>query len=316
MSTQKKFLDIFDDFFMFSGEMVENAGEDNYYGAHDEKSLLLGVFDGCGGLGAKNYPTFRYNTGAYMASRIVSGAVHDWYHDNHATVWTDGELLADSINQYIKKGYAICDSRAKGNSRIRGSMVRDFPTTCAMALAQLGTDCVNVFCMWAGDSRVYLMDEYGLAQISEDDVEGEDAMSNLYHDGALTNVLSSDGNYVIHYKLIQITRPTLIFAATDGCFGYVPSPMEFEYMILRTLAESTKPSLFHEALKNQIKKYASDDYALGMAGMYFGDFETMKHYFENRIKYLENYYINPIENGADRNELWLSYKAYYERYCQ
>ena len=39
----------------------------------------IGVFDGCGGLGARQYKHYEDHTGAYIASRIASGAVYEWF---------------------------------------------------------------------------------------------------------------------------------------------------------------------------------------------------------------------------------------------
>ena len=42
---------------------------------------VAAVFDGCGGIGSRKYPRFMDHTGAYMASRAASGALHDWFHE-------------------------------------------------------------------------------------------------------------------------------------------------------------------------------------------------------------------------------------------
>ena len=63
--------------------------------------------------------------------------------------------------------------------------------------------------MWAGDSRVYVLYEKGLLQMTVDDLDVSDAMKNLSADGALTNVISSDGNYEVHGKIIGV-RTTCI----------------------------------------------------------------------------------------------------------
>ena len=39
----------------------------------------------------------------------------------------------------------------------------------------------------------------------------------------------------INVKKIRIEHPCIIMAATDGCFGYLKSPMEFEKLLLDTL---------------------------------------------------------------------------------
>lgn len=311
------FMETFDNLFVISHEMMKGRGEDNYYCAHGKKSAILSVYDGCGGLGAQTYEAFQNHTSAYMASRIVSGAVHDWYHDNYRKIWGNVRQFADSLSVYIQKGYALCSSKARSNLRIRGSMVREFPTTAAIAFAQKDAEGVTLFVVWAGDSRIYLMDDKGLAQLSKDDVDGEDALSNLSNDGVLKNLLSADGNYVLHTKCLHITKPSVIFAATDGCFGYVPTPMEFEYLLLSDLVNASTPEEFRKKLSGHIGEYAGDDYALAMMGLYFGSFQNMQSFFKGRMQFLEKEYIQPLRlkrNGTDTNVLWKKYRTAYERY--
>ena len=143
------------------------------------------------------------------------------------------------MKRYIEKGYDQCTRYAGGSSRIRGGLFREFPTTAAIVYIQNSSRGILLHVIWAGDSRVYLMDGRGLAQLSGDDIEGEDAFTNLYNDGVLTNVLSSDKNYALHSKSILLSEPALVLTATDGCFGYLSSPMEFEYLLLESLEGAT-----------------------------------------------------------------------------
>ena len=78
-----------------------------------------------------------------------------------------------------------------------------------------------------------------MAQVTKDDIDDSvDALDNISNDGVLTNVVSADGNYILHSKQIKIKDKIIIFNATDGCFGYLKTPMEFEYLILQTLLSS------------------------------------------------------------------------------
>ncbi|MGN1165608.1 MAG: PP2C family protein-serine/threonine phosphatase [Lachnospiraceae bacterium] len=297
----------------------ENFGEDSFYCAESNSSAIVSVFDGCGGLGARKYETFQGHTGAYIASRTVSGAIHDWYHKNYKKSWKDVQKLKSSIEEYIRKAYKVCEPYGVERLKIKGSMVRKFPTTLALAYAEYDGDGVLVHVLWAGDSRVYMLDENGLAQLTRDDTDVDDALENLMSDGAMTNVLSSDGNYRLNCKTIRLTSPALIFAATDGCFGYIPSPMEFEYVILKSLVENETPAVFKRALRTGLAQYAGDDLALGMMSFYYGDFSNTRMQFSERLNYLVKDYINPL--NAERSEectqrLWKDYKPEYERYLR
>ena len=49
--------------FAFSEEMIEANGEDSFYADINENYSVLSVFDGCGGLGSKEYDNFNGKTG-------------------------------------------------------------------------------------------------------------------------------------------------------------------------------------------------------------------------------------------------------------
>ncbi|MCI7098821.1 MAG: protein phosphatase 2C domain-containing protein [Lachnospiraceae bacterium] len=312
-----RFKDKLDTIFLINQDIIENCGEDSYYCAYSKSSAIISVFDGCGGLGSRTYQSFKGHTGAYMASRVVSGAVHDWYHTFFNTEWTSRDQLIDSINHYFTKAYDICSARELENLRIRGSMVRDYPTTAAIALAEDQDHEISVHVLWAGDSRVYFLDSRGLAQITEDDTDSEDAMDNLFSDGVLTNLLSSDRQYEIHYKNIKIDRPTVVFAATDGCFGYIPTPMEFEYYLLKTMLDSENPQIFRHQLHDYFAEYAGDDFTFGFMSFFYGSYEAMGKSFKERVKEMEREYICRLgdeRNEKDAAELWRKYKPGYERH--
>lgn len=316
---KQSFSDCLDIVQVINKPAMENLGEDSFYCAKCSQSAIVSVFDGCGGLGARTYDSFQGHSGAYIASRTVSGAVRDWYHENHKKSWKNVQQLADNIDSYIRKAYKICEKYGVERLKIRGSMVRKFPTTLALAYAECDREEILIHVLWAGDSRVYLLDKNGLAQLTKDDTDVEDALENLISDGAMTNVLSSDGNYQINCKTIKLTEPGIIFAATDGCFGYIPSPMEFEYVLLKSLVGSSTPERFKKELRTRLSQYAGDDLALGLMSFCYGDFASTRKVFADRLTYIEKKYIE--FPGDERNEeqiqhLWDTYKPSYERYLR
>lgn len=312
-----KFLDQLDALILIEEAMIPDQGEDSFFCAVHDDAAIVSVFDGCGGLGSRTYPGYRGHTGAYVASRLISGATHDWFHETHSLRWGSAEALLSSLNRYWAKAYRLGQRYTNSNLRIRGSMVRDLPTTCAIALAQAAQEGITLHIIWSGDSRVYLLDGNGLAQLTKDDVECADAFENLFEDGVLTNVLSSDGNYSLNYKSVHLETPGMIFAATDGCFGYIPSPMQFEYLLLDALAHSDSMEDFQARVKQGIQKATGDDFALGLMSFHYGTFEKMKASVSNRWKYMKNRYITPLESDHSSSavqKMWKEYKGVYERY--
>ena len=80
------------------------------------------------------------------------------------------------------------------------------------------------------------------SQITKDDTNVDDELENISADGVMNNIIfngksDKDGNacFTIHHRMVPRTAPFIAFSATDGCFGYIPSPMEFEYYILDCL---------------------------------------------------------------------------------
>ena len=314
----KAFYNALDTMLLTEQGVTPTGGEDSFVRAFGGSSALIGVFDGCGGLGSRAYPSLSGRTGAYVASRTASGAVYDWFEALQDEPFPAPDDMLASLRARLDTGFGIVSANAGSTLRVRGSMVRDFPTTAAIAVAQEDKkQGLLVHVIWAGDSRVYLLDQDGLAQLTEDDLGGEDAMSNLSHDSALTNVLSSDGTYQLHYKCFRVERPTVFFAATDGVFGYVQSPMEFEWMLLRVLGASESPELFEARMKSVLSEVAGDDFAFAMMSFYFGSFDVLRHSFENRARLLEQRYVRPLRAARTEElvqEFWQEYRVSYERH--
>ncbi len=173
--------------------------------------------------------------------------------------------------------------------------------------------------IWAGDSRVYLLDKNGLAQLSRDDLLSRDAFSNLSDDGAMTNVLAADGDFVLHHKVMEIYEPAIVFAASDGIFGYIQSPMEFEYILLDTILQSSGISELKENLKQVFGEYAADDYTFACMSFFCETYKNTLKMIQKRHAFLKKKYMVPIEDGAREDdeqllELWEEYKGNYERF--
>ncbi len=158
-----EFFDCIDTIFVIEEGKIKDKGEDSYGLRVSEESAYAAVFDGSGGMGSKIYPEFDNHTGAYVASRLVSKSFSRWYEDYHDYRFSSADELIDSISSYFRADYKnTCQSVGK-SSRIGGSMVRDFPTTAAIALVRYVNNVIYLNSIWAGDSRVYIIDDKGLA---------------------------------------------------------------------------------------------------------------------------------------------------------
>lgn len=313
MICKEKLLGLLGTHFLICNEKIQGKGEDSGFEAYTQDAAVIGAFDGCGGLGSKTCPAISDKTEAYLASRAVANAVRQWFEYNFTA---DFKWDVDVLKEFIDKNLKMCQSHSEDNGlKMRGSMVRPFPSTIAMITFKIANGKLSTEHFWAGDSRTYVLDTLGIGQISVDDIKGEDAMNNLTRDGALTNVLSADGKYVIHKAHFEPLYPCIMMCSSDGCFGYVSSPMEFELIILSSLENANNVDEWKRTLDDEISSRSGDDQTLALATFGFSSFREIKEYYSERYKIVRGI-VHEFESAdADRKQcLWEQYKPGYYRH--
>ncbi|MDO4618523.1 MAG: protein phosphatase 2C domain-containing protein [Clostridia bacterium] len=291
--------------FTVAEEMVKTNGEDCFYHDVAGDNFIIAVFDGLGGSGSKKYANYSGKTGAYIASRAVCGGVREWFIKSYKH---------EELYKYIQDSLEVCQKYADPSGRIKGSLGKPFPTTAAIITGKTIKDKTDITCFWAGDSRCYMLDKQGLHQLTEDDLDGQDAMSNLTDDGVMTNVINASTDFKLHAKRISIDHPCILLSATDGCFGYLKSPMHFEHLITSSLIESRSVLEWKHKLNEKIFEVTGDDYTLSAAVCGFEDsFNSIKSAFVKRALLVKSEYINP---QYDINSLWGVYKKDYSMYLE
>ena len=301
---------------LIAGEKRKENGEDSYFCALSGKGGIVGVFDGSGGSGARTYPEFGGKTGAFVASRSVAEAAMEWF-----GAWNKKDDSKAPGIQGLQNAIDSMLQRVKGNvssgSRLRSSMTKEFPTTlaCTVVLPDESDDNkLKADFIWCGDSRCYLLDADGLHQISVDDLSVKDAFQNLSEDAPLRNVISASHPYTLNQRKIRIRKPCLLFCATDGCFGYLKSPMDFERLMLETLCSVGCVSEWTDRLSKSFSSVAGDDFTLCLLSFGFGSFEKMQEAFAGRLKrFLKDVPGDGKEDGGTL-AWWNSYRAGYEKY--
>jgi hypothetical protein len=327
--------------FQFNLAKIEGQGEDSDPILRQGRELgLVAVFDGMGGAGGTVYETADGpRTGAYLASRAARDAVERRMLELLDPEWNlDGPATARELQRTVMQGLTerLSDLNAPP-SGLRSRLLRALPTTMALIALQRrehGGDVWDCHLFWAGDSRAYVFQPAsGAHQLTIDDIrDGGDAMTNLREDSVISNAMSADTDFVVHHREVQLTAPFLVAAATDGCFGYVPTPMHFEYLVLAALRKSHDPGSWSTALQGSIAQVTGDDASMSLLGV-GADHAQFMELFADRTAQLETTCIRPLDEleaevlGAERRLqelsrrqqqeralLWAEYKPGYEQY--
>lgn len=305
----------------FCGEVRPSLGEDNWCYGFNATDGMIAVFDGCGGAGARKHVAYTNHSEAFMSSRLCSGVLYECMQKHAPIIVSAEEFVEKTLAPYLVKRIVANIPPKKANGvRIKG--MRTLPTTMAAALIRSSAgEMISVSPIWAGDSRVYILDSSGLSQLTIDDTNQPDPLEGLYDDGTLTNMICGDRQFVLNHYTVNMKPPFMVIATTDGCFGYVSTPMEFEGMILHTMLESDNVSEWEDNLRKLIASYAGDDHTMCLASFGYGDFASIQknfsqRYGELRKKYLETIWSTPWEDRDTRRKLWSEYKSNYLKYIK
>lgn len=322
-----------------------NRGEDSdpicFVSTENTPLVVLGVFDGLGGAGATECVSeFSVNkihkTQAYVASRIIGVAIRKLLEMTPNVIRQKNFL--EILNETIKSCYLREKEKYPVDRKplLRSSLIKEYPTTMALITLYKGEGKYQINSYWAGDSRNYLWTKDGFFQISNDDLKGDlDPLLNLRNDAPMSNCLHADGEFEIHHKHIdefQESEKFVIIAATDGCFGYYPTPMDFEKVLQTTLRHSHSYEKWKENLLNEFGRVTSDDFSFSIGIIGFNHFNELKKSLKLHNPSLDNYFnetrklgildklykrlISIKQNKINKevSRIWPQYKKEYLKY--
>ena len=313
--------------FVIASEAIVNQGEDSHTAQTDALGGLLCVADGCGGIGARRYEKLDGHTEAYMAARLVTQTTQTWVAamDGKALPATaaEAQVYATDLAQTLCRKLTAFHEQyhnACGAHVIMRGLQRTLPSTlCAALIDAREPDRLSAVFFWAGDSRGYMLTPNGLMQCTADHVSGRaDAMENLYRDARLSNMVNADGDFHIDAFGLTLAKPCVVITATDGSFGYLPTPMEFELLILITLEASVDLESWQRRLSKALGRFASDDSTLALAFFGVESFAQLRDEFAARRAQLQAHYVTPVRRRKQSIDyargLWEEYRQTYERY--
>ena len=310
----KCLLDFIDFPFTICNAKESNNGEDSFLLHLDNDLTVCCVCDGCGGAGAKKYSVFQGKTGAYLASRIVTGTIKDCI---PSCLINNDERFVTFLKESINNNLQLVQNLGGTRSGLKGRLRKELSNTLAANYITASNDkALNIHCVWAGDSRCYLLDLDGLHQLTKDDLNDLDAMDNLTADGVMTNCISLSRDYQLHSKSMNASFPGIIIAASDGCFSYYSTPMEFEFLLISTLLRSRSVIDWERQLETMLSMVAADDFTMSGISFGFGSFSNLKRAFVSRRNELFNEYIENLNklSNEQRHSKWLDYKENYLRF--
>jgi hypothetical protein len=300
---------------------------------------VLGVFDGLGGAGSSRLSLPEgEQTQARFAARLARSVVERFVlaHGQERSAqqsWQVGQLAGMLAWEFARAARAY----DAGSSRIRSRMIRALPTTLALARYLMTPTGVRCEAVWAGDSRIYLLTQaHGLQQLSDDDLRSAgDAMVNLTQDSPLSNLISASADFVLHTRTVATAvDPVVILAATDGCFGYLDTPIHFEYLLLECLDQASNLNQWSQNIETAIRAVTGDDATLSMVVVSAMGFGHVRQRFAGRLAELADqlrrldqakYERQLLQNRLAecdqsvenlRQSLWGRYRDGYERWLR
>lgn len=309
---------------------------------HNENTIVVGVFDGMGGAGGAECDSDytvngQFMTKAYIGSRIVRDAIDKAINGNPSIVLK--EDFAEILKQIITERYAAETEKyaPKAKAGLRSALIKEYPTTLAITTIVKDKDKYLIDSYWAGDSRNYIWNAKGLFQISIDDLKGNlDPLQNLHEDAPMSNCIQADGPFKIRHwhGELPLGAKFAVISATDGCFGYYPSPMDFHKALINSIKASNDFESLKEKLTQAFAYVTADDFSFSIAFVGFKKFKelndfksydsSLKQYFYLRRDFEEKVRksnrlkdeIASMSKELDSviEELWPKYKRSYLKY--
>src|SRR5699024_11009332 len=116
-------------------------------------------------------------------------------------------------------------------------------------------------------------------------------------------------------------------------FNYQPTPMDFEFAILKSLMPSENMQIWADVLAEYLQSSAGDDISIVLHPLGFDSFDDLKAFYKGRLDELNKRFVKPLETLQDKREqlerelaslkaetkekteeMWSQYRVTYEQY--
>jgi hypothetical protein len=143
----------------------------------------------------------------------------------------------------------------------------------------------------------------GLVQVSRDDARVKtDALTSLTSDPPIDNCINASQGFRLNVFSWEFHGPCVVIVASDGCFGYLPTPAHFEFELLDALCSSTTPLEWEHRLHDRLASVARDDATLAAAMLGAESFSAAQHAFQARYSRVAVEFVQPY---SEQHELTL-----------
>ena len=287
----------------------------------DHSPLLVAVLDGMGGAGAgpvslnlKHKSSPIESTEALLASRVARRAILKTPFQSSALDYA--QRLKDSVNQLLTS--AVSQLRLGEKSRLRGTITKRLPTTLVTTLVSSdrssGESTISTW--WAGDSRCFILTPTsGLVALTSDHVRVRDPLEQLRSDPPIENVVNCSTDFYLEQFDYRTREPFVLLLATDGVFGYLPTPGYLELGLLESLRAG---DAFPQEFSSFCSRFAADDVSAAVLVSGFDSNSELVRAFEPRRQLLAERYSHLetlLEDGSDlhdeANRLWELERIHY-----
>lgn len=281
---------------------LKERGEDAHaYSFERDDFHAQAVFDGCGGSGSWQYAEYDNATGAFIAAHSMCRAFLAWFDAASPEILRDAGKMEASFHEMAHSMLSDLKSHC-APMRVSGSLVRAFPCTASVAVMAPGEGSLSVIALNVGDSRVYfLTPETGLVQLSVDDCR-EDPMESLRTSGPMLDMLNADRPFNIKRRQLELKYPCAVITATDGVFGYVRSPMDFESMLLDAIMRSDSFAGFEDVFREKVVSVTGDDSTCVMSFYGWRSFNAVRKALWARHKTILSI-VNSLDEAMEQDAL-------------